>query len=70
MTAGARETTIAAAVQLQSFAWSYLDADGTGGDVPDNSGLSVVELVRQTLLHGSVTLDIHELHNSETECSE
>jgi hypothetical protein len=45
---------------------SYLDTDGARGDVPDDTGLTVVELVRETLLHGSVTLDVDELSNEQS----
>lgn len=41
-----------------------LDSNGARSDVPDDTGLSVVELVGQTLLHGTVTLDIHKLNNA------
>eukprot|EP01092_Planopodium_desertum_P005556 TRINITY_DN232_c0_g1_i1.p1 TRINITY_DN232_c0_g1~~TRINITY_DN232_c0_g1_i1.p1 ORF type:complete len:255 (-),score=52.55 TRINITY_DN232_c0_g1_i1:57-821(-) len=33
--------------------------DGSGGDVPDTTSLSVVELVRHTLVVGTVTLNIN-----------
>lgn len=39
----------------------HLDTDGARGDVPDDTGLTMVELVREALLHRSVTLDVDEV---------
>jgi len=41
----------------------HLDADGTWSDVPDDTSLTMVELVWQTLLDGTVTLDVDKISN-------
>ena len=44
-----------------SVALVHNHSHGTGGDVPDDSGLSVVHLVGQRLLDGGVANDVHVL---------
>jgi len=40
-----------------------LHTDGVSSHVPHNTGFTVVELVRHTLLDGTVTLDINQITN-------
>ncbi len=35
------------------------NADGAFGDIPDDTGAAVIELVRHALVHGAVHLDVH-----------
>ncbi len=39
------------------------NADGALGDIPDNTGAAMVELVRHSLMHGTVHLDVHIVAN-------
>ncbi len=41
----------------------YHNADGALGDIPDNTGAAMVELVRHSLMHGTVHLDVHIVAN-------
>jgi hypothetical protein len=43
----------------------HLHADSTPSDVPHDASLSMVELVRHTLVHGTVGLDVHDVTNLE-----
>jgi len=47
------------------FEKTNLDTNGTGSDVPDETGLAVVELVGHTLVDGTITDDIDDITEVE-----
>jgi hypothetical protein len=46
---------------LSSHTLQHLNTNGTGGDVPDFTGLSMIDAMGHTTVHRSVGLDVHDV---------